>query len=364
MLKKFLFVFILVVFTSCVFSDKRSEDILRFDYTFEELRDSALLPSWFLNPSPGKLVGSIGMARTVSVGGDPEYYSRKYALDGILDYYGVKVDNDNQNYKDILSGEKNTAILGGRSFSIPNTLKSRDYIITRAVSGTSGSFQKDSLSHNFSPYDCKPGWICSPGSGELGGVLGVSYRATSPQRQYELAIENGLLLLKYSYGVDVSGTEEIRRIRSGTGVLRLRKNALSVKMIDNKDRIRLYVKEIRYLGETIYLRLVSPDLPAFEEDNSWIYGDLKGGSIGQSGRTASNLLSYQIYNAVDKAVMSMAKNKELGIEVVETLAKTSNSSFFDQLIKSDVDTRVFPSLRGFYLDRNDRVMVWLMPNSL
>jgi hypothetical protein len=362
MSKKICFVFILLFFTSCVASDKRSADSLSYDYTFEQLRDSALLPQWFLNPSPGTDVGSIGMARTVSVGGNPEYYARKYALDGVLDYYGVSADSENENYKSLLEGKKNTADIGGRNFSIPNILKTRDYIIARAVSGASAS--DSSLGQDFSPYDCRPGWICSPGSGGMGGVLGVSYRAMSPQRQYELAIENGLLLLKYSYGVDVSGSESIRRIRSGTGVLRIRQNALSVKMLDNRDSIKLYVKEIRYVGETIYLRLVSPDLPAFEEDNSWIYGNLKEGSVGESGKTASNLLSYQIYNAVDKAVMNMAKNKELGIEVTEILRKTSGSSLFDQLIKSSVNTRVFPSLRGFYLDRNDRVMVWLVPNRL
>jgi hypothetical protein len=360
MSKKICFVFILLILASCVSSGNKSTGGLDYDYTFEQLRDSALLPKWFLSPSPGDTVGSIGMARTVSVGGNPEYWARKYALDGVLDYFGVNVNTDNENYKKIIEGNTDSAVLGGRTFQIPNTLKTKDYIIARAVSGNNHS---SSVAEDFSPYDCKPGWFCSPGSGGTGGVLGVSYRAMSPQRQYELAIENGLLLLKYSYGVDVSGTEEIRRIRSGTGVLRIRQNALSVRMLDNKDKIKLYVKEIRYVGETIYLRLVSPDLPAFKEDNSWIYGDLKTGTIGESGKTASNLLSYQIYNAVDKAVMNMAKNKELGIEVTEIIRKTSGSSLFDQLIKSSVNTRVFPSLRGFYLDRNDRVMVWLVPNS-
>ncbi|MDY0362737.1 MAG: hypothetical protein RBR08_14900 [Desulforegulaceae bacterium] len=363
MSKKICFTFILLLFVSCSLSHHKA-DKLTYNLTFEQLRDSALLPQWFLNPSPGACVGSVGMARTISVGGNPEYHARKYALDGLLDYYGVNISSDNENYKDIIKGEKNDAVIQGRTFSISDVLKTSDYIIARAVSGNSNAVSGNSKGDDFSPYECSPTWICSPGSGGMGGVLGVSYRAMSPQRQYEIAIENGLLLLKYSYGVDVYGTEEIRRIKTGTGLLRIRQNALSVKMLDNKDSIKLYVKAIRYVGETIYLWLVSPDLPSFKEDNTWIYGNLQTGAVGESGRTASNLLSYQIYNAVDKAVMNMAKNKELGIEVTEILRKTSGSSLFDQLIKSSVNTRVFPTLRGFYLDRNDRVMVWLVPNSL
>lgn len=362
MSKKICFIFILLLFVSCSVSQRKA-DKLNYDLTFEQLRDSALLPGWFLNPSPGSCVGSIGMARTLSVGGNPEYHSRKYALDGLLDYFSVNIDSDNVKYKDILEGKINSAVFKGLTFSISDTLKTRDYIISRAVSGNIADKKSKSTGNDFSPYECRPGWICSPGSNGTGGILGVSYRAMSPQRQYELAIENGLLLLKYSYGVDVYGTEEIRRIKSGTGLLRIRQNALTVKLLDNKDSIKLYVKSIRYVGETIYLWLVSPDLPSFKEDNSWIYGNLQTGAVGESGRTASNLLSSQIYNAVDKAVMNMAKNKELGIEVTEILRKTSGSSLFDQLIKSSVNTRVFPSLRGFYLDRNDRVMVWLVPNS-
>ncbi|MCB9494449.1 MAG: hypothetical protein H6681_03270 [Desulfobacteraceae bacterium] len=363
MSNKLSLLFILLLLVSCSLSHRKA-DKLTYDLTFEQLRDSALLPGWFLNPSPGGCVGSVGMARTISVGGNPEYHARKYAVDGLLDYYGVKINSCDEKYKNLLEGKKNSAVFQGRSFQISNTLKTSDYIIARAVSGGSSSCSESAGGEDFSPYDCSPGWICSPGSGGIGGVLGVSYRAMSPQRQYEIAIENGLLLLKYSYGVDVYGTEEIRRIKSGTGLLRIRQNALSVKMLDNKDSIKLYVKAIRYVGETIYLWLVSPDLPVFPEDNSWIYGNLKSGAVGESGKTASNLLSYQIYNAFDKAVMNMAKNKELGIEVTELLRRTSGSSLFDQLIKSSVNTRVFPSLRGFYLDRNDRVMVWLVPNRL
>jgi hypothetical protein len=350
-------------FTSCsVFqTSSKSDNDIKYNLRFERLRDSALLPQWFFSPSPGNTIGSLGMARTISVSGNPEYHARKYALNGLLDYFGITPHENEKNYKELLKGEKKEAYIGGRLFSIPDILKSSDYIVARAVYGNSSAQKKIKEISDFSPYDCRPFWICSPSSGDIGGILGVSYRAASPQRQYEIAVENGLILLKYSHGIDVKGTEEINRLRSGTGMIRIRKNNFSLKMLGNTDKIKLYVKEVRFVGETMFLRLVSPDLPSYKADNSWLEGVIKKGAVGESGKTAANLLSAQIESAAEKAVTNMAMNKELGIEVFELIKRSTYSSLFDQIIKSSVNTTVFPALRGFYLDREDRVKVWMVP---
>lgn len=365
--KLILFFIFLLNFVSCTANKEKSiliDNDFRTSLKFEQLRDRDLLPQWFFSPSSYNQIGSVGISRTVSIGGDGAYYAKKYALKGLFDYFEISVDENNKNYIKLLKGKEKTANIKGRVFSVPDILYSHDYVIARAVSAGASCGVGSDISKGFFPYECIPHWICSPaaGDGGCGGVIGVSYRAVSPQRQYELAIKNGLLLLKYSYGVDIKGSEDIRRLRSGTGVLRLRKNNFSLKLLGDKDKIKLHVKGIRFSGERMYLWLVSPDLPSFGINNSWIYGNISSGAVGSSGKTAANLLSSQIDRAVQNALVNMAKNKELGIEVVEFLRKTSEASLFDQIIKSSVNTKIFPGLRGFYLDREDRVTVWMVPN--
>lgn len=355
--------FFIFLFSSCVPTEVKTNPA-GSDFntmSFEELQKKSLVPEWFFVPSPGNIIGSLGFSRTATIGYKPEFFARKYAMEGLLSYFDIVADDKNQSYADLLNGKTDSINLQGKTFSIANILKCQDYVIARAVFGLD-SQKNTPLDNNIvSTTKCLPKWLCSPASGSLGGVLGLSYRAVSPQRQYELAVKNGLLLLKYSYGVDVSGQEEIRRVRSGTGVIRLRRNNLSLKMLGNVDSIRLYVKETRYIGETLYLWLVSPDLPSFDSDDSWKYGILKKGSVGECGLTASGLLSDQIKLSVEKAVLSMAKNKELGLDVSEFVSKGTFSSVFDQVITSSVNTKVFPSLRGFHLNSENRVKVWMVP---
>ena len=352
----------LIIFPSCVSVDeKKISQQNKSEIQFEKLRGKGSLPQWFFSPSPGKTIGSIGFSRRISIGEDPELHARRYALDGILEYNDIKPSPKNSHYMKLINGEIKEAIIEGKLFSVPDMFKTKDYFIARAVSGPYKQFFENT-DKEVSPFDCRPFWLCSPGSGDTGGVIGVSYRAVSPQRQYELAVKNGLLLMKYAYGVDVAGTEEVRRLRSGTGVLRLRKNNMSFKILGNTEKIRIYVKGVRYVGETLYVWLVSPDLPGFEPDTEWIYGKIKKGAVGISGKTASGLLSGQIEKAVENAVLSMAKNKDVMIDVEDFTRKNTYFSIFDQYVKSTVKTKVFPSLRGFYLDREEKVHVWLVPN--
>ncbi|PIE75367.1 MAG: hypothetical protein CSA18_00330 [Deltaproteobacteria bacterium] len=357
----------LVNFIACTASEEKKVligDDFKTSMKFEQLRDRNLLPEWFFYPSSNNQIGSIGISRTISVGDcDSTCHARKYALKGLFDYFEINVDENNKNYVKLIKGEKKTFAIKGKVFSVPDILFSHDYVFARAVSEGSGCSNKTDISVPFSPEECSPHWICSPASGGgCGGIIGVSYRAASPQRQYELAVKNGLLLLKYSYGVDIKGNESIRRLKTGTGIIRLRKNNFTMKLLGDKDKIRIHVKAIRYSGERMYLWLVSPDLPSFEINNAWINGNISAGAVGISGKTASNLLSSQIDRAVQNALFNMAKNKELGVEVNETFIKKSDASIFDQIIKNSVKTKIFPGLRGFSLDREDIVRVWMLPN--
>jgi len=327
--------------------------------TLEQAVKTQVLPDWFFNPSPGRSIGSIGMSRNMSIGANPEDYARKYAVAGILNYYNIRVSDDNKAYKNLIKGDKITGNIGGVAINIPHILKTKDYIIAHAIhmEGISVKYNSDKF---ISPPKCSPSWICSPASGEYGGAIGVSYRAVSPQRQYEIAIKNGLLLLKYSYGIEVEGEEEFRRIKTGTGSIKIKRNNISASMVGDKESIKVYVKALRYDGETLYLWLVSPDLPVLEAgEKDWISGRTFIGAVGSCRKTS--LLSDQINKASYKAVIELAKNKKVDINVEELTRQTSYSSFFDQLITSGVNTRVFPVLKGFYLDKYEKVHVWLVP---
>lgn len=350
---RFLLIIIcLFVLSSCGLKSGGGNNVNRLA-TFEESIQNQDFPSWFFCPSSQNEIGSIGIARKVSSEKRALYFSRKYALEGLFSFFEKEIPLESNDYLKVLNGEKKYIKVGAFKFLISDSFETRDYIVSRAVCGFKSKEDEPSS------IKCS-NFLGSFESKNISGFVGVSYRAASPQRQYELAIENGLLLLRYSYGIDVDGVEIFERLKTGTGVVRFRKNKISLKFLGDKEKIRVYVKKIKYMGDNLYVWLGSLDLPGLAPCNYWVNTDLSEGAVGVSGRTASGFLSHQIERAFKNGVLNLAKNDDVLIEGVDLIEKSKKMSFFNQWVKSSYKGRVFPRLKGFYLDEKNRVYVWVV----
>jgi hypothetical protein len=216
---------------------------------------------------------------------------------------------------------------------------------------------------------CRPAWICAPVQDGQVGVLGVSHRAATLPRQFELASRNALKLLEYTYGVRVKGQERFLEQSDAVGGIRLRSSAFQVSgQKGGSEDIRLYPKELRRQGGVLYVWLVSPDLPPYTvpQDIDWTRsapGGVEEGAVGMSRRTADSLLSSQIERAFEKGVFALAKNQGAHIETVEHLRRGSRGRYFLRGVSTQVDTEIQARMRGFYRHPDGRVFVWVVPKT-
>ena len=273
----------------------------------------------------------------------------------------------------ILKGKKDQITIQGNSVSIVDTYSSHGYIYAYAASGE-GAVQNGMISpcpdeNRVSPGKCIPKWLCLPSRGGLGGVVGISFRSSSPQRQYNLAFRNALSLLEYTYGIKVQGKDVIEHIKSsGTGNIRIRQSTLGVdKTAGDRERsIRIYVKELRHAKDMLYLWLVSPELPIYKskEGVSWLKnpGDhsFKGG-IGRCGLTASGFLSDQIDMAAKRGMKNLVrKYRDSTVNSTQILKSGDYKSYYYNGVTTKYDSKLYPRLRGFYVDKNKVAYVWVV----
>ncbi|HKJ88159.1 MAG TPA: hypothetical protein VKA48_06595, partial [Gammaproteobacteria bacterium] len=216
------------------------------------------------------------------------------------------------------------------------------------------------------PAKCRPAWICAPVQGDRVGVLGVSFRAATLPRQFELAARNGVKLLEYTLGVRVQGAERFLRFPTAAGTMRLRASDFSIEKKGRVTKaIRLYTKQLRFYGNVLYVWLVSPDLPPYPVPAGleWMQDPAAGGrngAVGTSVRTADGLLSTQIERAFEKGVFALAKNRGARIASVQHLRYGGGGRYYLEGVSSEVDTSLRPRLMGFHIRPDGRVFVWVV----
>lgn len=328
-------------------------------------------PRWFNTPSPAGAVGAIGVSDRNVLLGTPERYARRRAIEGLLEYLQVsKSALDKERLEAAVKSERDTLQAGGQTIRLAERSYQRNGLVYSYAGLLSGRQLKRlqrprSAPMPITPSECEPVWVCNPSTESLGGVIGVSKQASLPSRQYELAFSNAMILLDYAYGVQVEGAEEFLMTKSSAGILRVSQSTIRVdKYGQLPDKVRLHVKGLGFHNSHLYLWIVSPDLPPYEGrgDLSWLHFPAQDGHIGTVGRakpTVRNLLSDQIHKAFARGVIELASVANVKVDS-EILNYQGSSAYFAQRIRSAVDAKLFPSLRGIYLDDNGEVSVWVV----
>ena len=369
----FLITIILLIVTSCQ-SSKQRPNYNGLGIAPPNAREE--FPCWFYYPSGSGTVGSLGISRNMAISHPPEFYARKYALQGLYDYLGwsdITESSMSASVKELLEGEREKMRKKGKTIHVPDIHESSGYVYAYAAYGPSSN-SNNKLSpcpadNSIDPDSCKPEWLCSPHTENEGGVVGVSFRASKPQRQYNLAIKNGLTLLEYSYGVKVAGKDVVRKGKfSGTGNISINYSTLGVKEFtgQREEQIKIYVRQLRHAQDTLYLWLCSPELPPYSSasDLAWLDNpgahDMKGG-VGQCGEVPSGFLSDKIDVAARRAMKDLVRRYGDSMVISEEeVSKSTYRSYYYNGIETKYDSRLLPRLRGFYVDQNKVAYVWVV----
>ncbi len=328
-------------------------------------------PNWFHTPSDDGVIGAIGVSDRTTTNHSPQWYARKRALAGLLSYLQTAEGSLAEDaLNDVYEGNSDELRVGGQTIRFAHEVYLRDRLVyAYAALASRGQLRKLEQKRNkpfmINPAQCQPAWVCQPTTQQLGGVVGVSRKASLPSRQYKLAFSNGVILLEYAYGVAVEGTQEFLTTQSSVGVLRVRQSDVRVNRFGMLPKtVRLYVKGVGFHEGNLYVWIVSPDLPPYEgrDDLSWLNSPSQNGrpgAVGQAQPTVLNLLSDQIHKAFARGVIELSAVANVRIDS-ELLNYQGPSSFFAQRIRSAVDAQLYPSLRGIYLTDGGDVSVWVV----
>ena len=271
----------------------------------------ATQPCWLENPMTKGKGGQIGIARSISATRQsPEEISRLRALTRLCASVGAQCDEDQ-----LQSALSDKALMGRTLYF--SSFKKKGYIYSYAGfdEPVSGLCAENMCSIN----QCSPAWLCTPSSGSQLGLVGVSYRSTSPERQYELASQNAFLQAEYLYGVNVKAEKTLQQALLNTGQYRNLSENSSLNS-GERESIPYFIQNQCHSGGTLFVHMVlnAPESVLAQagigvENPDWLQSPKINGVDGAVGSvermTASGLLSDQIKLAIRRAMVQLAFEK-------------------------------------------------------
>jgi len=332
---------------------------------------------WIEHPINNDVVGQIGIARDIYIGGEtPKTKSRKRALASLADYLAADINIDT--VLNSIDNNTTSVQLNGQTVHFIADISMDGYIHSFAT--LSDAARIPSLKQ--SPKQCKalacdisacnPKWLCTPsGNGER-AVLGVSYLATSPVEQHYKSIKNALLQAEYMYGVNIIAHKDLSQTNSDYfryNILRQdghidtgKKESLSYAVTDRCFSKSTLFSRVALYGETNHLKATSIT------DNQWL-SDPKylgyDGAIGAVQRpVASGLISDQIKLAIKRAAIQLAFEKESAVsEELVVIEYKSGNYLFLSYINEDTDVHLKARVLSIHFKegKGDRleVFAWL-----
>jgi len=320
-------------------------------------------PCWIESPVSQAGVGQIGLAHPISMGSrSPAQISQLRALAALCASEGIPCDHETLDQA--LDAKK----LGGQRVYFAN-YKDRD-----RVYGYAGFVRASSTACAPSRCDisaCDPAWLCTPSTKNQTGLLGVSYRATSAQAQYDAAVRNALRQAEYLYGVDVAARKQLKTVAGGIGHYSL---FYSQGEVDTGERERLayHMAHQCQSQSTLFTHIVIDkafdniaDIPA--DDPSWIQNPKYKGIDGAVGvvekLTASGLMSEQIKLAIKRAAIQLAFEKYSVVSAHADVRFGNQGQVFISIVKEKTDIELKAQLIKIHFEQTPgksiKVFAWL-----
>lgn len=325
-------------------------------------------PCWLLQPSTDRITGHIGVSRAYGFTAEqPLQLARERALGGLVNYLGLEVPA-----AELTAQGKSSADeweISGHTLRLAASYQAAGWLFQYAYHAPSGEAPatRCALPRQADPARCEPAWVCNPVQPGAVGVVGISHRAMSLPRQFSLAQENALQLLRYSFGVRVHGGERYFAAGHHLGSVRLRAQDMQVEASGPPPQdVRLYVREVRFWGDSLLLWMVSPDLAYYPTPSGagWVTeipDGLGHAAVGMAGRTVSNLVSDQVELAVQRAITELAKAVDVEVEAHDLSARSAQSRYRMSAVSNEVDVSLHARVLAMYLDDAGKVFVLVVP---
>lgn len=283
----------------------------------ESLAVHAPVVCWFYQPVRGNLIGSVGIARTLAIGGAKrvDQLAKQRAALGLSAYIG-NLELDEKTLDGLISSKSDAVELAGRKIQFIDAVDMQGYRYQYALLGDSAppsATLRQGCNRQCRPAQCQPAWLCEPMKPNEAGFIGVSFRATSLPAQYRTAVKNALAQVQYFYGVKIQTEGWFYHARDSLGIYRVRVQDVTIEKNQNKEaeELRFLVTDACFSGEQLFVRVMSPDFPPvfhgvardwIKEPNQLGYQ----GAVGTASLTSDGLISSQIKLAIKRAFAGLA----------------------------------------------------------
>ena len=266
-------------------------------------------PCWLETPVTDSSFGQIGIARNLQVGPTaPNQISRMRAIADLCRSEGTNCDA--ASLEQALESES----LNGKKLYFADAVK-QGYVYSLAAYQPASNAQCAPLACDLS--HCQPSWLCYPGA-DKSAVMGVSYRATSPAKQHQKAIDNALLQAEYLFGAEVTADNQLKQVSSGSQHYSVLLRSGEVDL-GERESIPFYSAQQCMQGSSLYRHVIIKIDESLtgkkhpENDLAWLTNPKHQGVDGAVGAVdhpaSSGLLSDQIKLAIKDAAYQLAFEK-------------------------------------------------------
>lgn len=274
-------------------------------------------PCWIGRPITTEYAGQVGVAQSRNNAGvKSEHNSRVRALAAaakVLRFDGVIPK---------LQPDENAIMLGSHKIMFTDFIDREGLSYSLASwMGEPGNTEQCAPSQ-CDISNCNPSWLCQSHSGENASVLGVSYHAALPVDRYQRAIDNGLMQARLIHGSNIQSAVDIFSSSNSRTSQQVMYSSSHVEALNDNDLNHYAVTESCYIEGTILQHIVLYDVPkkyTGAMSAEWIRTPKLNGIDAAVGTveklTASGLFSAQLKLAVDRALVQLAQEVNVEVDV-------------------------------------------------
>ncbi len=321
-------------------------------------------PCWLETPVNGDAKGQVGVARDLWIGGPkPEQMSAQRAIARLCGMEGKVCENET------LTDAYENKSLFGKPLHF-DYYRHNGYVHSYASYGPADSKQCEPLACSIS--QCKPEWLCNATASEDNTVLGISYRAVTPDQQHKLSINNGLYQAEFLYGVDVWAKAQMLQGQVGTQAFTILTQEGNVDTGD-KEILSHHVKQQCRSNDTLFSQIVfNGDAVVAQSEHldlSWMKNPKAHGLDGAVGSAekpaASGLVSDQIKIAIERAAKTLAFEKKAIVKSDEIVVTNGKGGLINiRNLTQDTNVNLKARVQRFHFEETKgpflKVYVWLV----
>lgn len=332
---------------------------------------------WFYQPVHGNLIGSVGIARNMAIGGPKRVnqLAKQRAAMGLSAYLGIE-ELDEKKLDSLIKPGTRELALNGQQIRFVDHVDWQgyryQYAVLNAPPGSIDALRND-CNKSCLPTQCEPSWLCNPMEQNKAGLIGISFRATTLPNQYRIAVQNAIDQLHFLYGVKVQTQGWYYQAKDSLGSYRVRVQDVQVEpsQTSSPKDLRFVVSNSCFSGEQLFVRVLSSDLPPIQHGVSarqWIINPSQSGHqgvVGTASLTSDGLISSQIKLAIRRAFGGLSGSQNTHIQDTSLVRQYNKAATFVRELQAKGEPEMLSGrVQGIYFEPQDsyrtRIYVWVV----